>query len=137
MTLRSWAPAVRLQVVRDASNVGGGQLLTEISNAMVALHKDQFGRGPTRARASFAGPDLLICVLDDVLLPAERALVEMGQQERVRESRLFMQVATRDRFVAAVETIVGRRVASFVSATDPDRDVVYEICEFAPVDGST
>jgi hypothetical protein len=54
----------------------------------------------------------------------------------VRESRLFMQVATRDRFVAAIESIVGRRVESFVSATDPDRDVVYEICEFAPVDGS-
>jgi uncharacterized protein YbcI len=118
-----------------AGSVGSGQLLTEISNAMVSLHKEQFGRGPTRARSSFAGPDLLICVLDDVLLPAERALVEMGQQERVRESRLFMQVATRARFVATIESIVGRRVESFVSASDPDRDVVYEICEFAPVDG--
>jgi uncharacterized protein YbcI len=100
----------------------------------VALHKDQFGRGPTRARASFAGPDLLICKLEDVLLPAERALVDMGQQERVRESRLFMQVATRDRFIATLESIVGRRVTSFVSASDPDRDVVYEICEFVAVD---
>jgi uncharacterized protein YbcI len=119
-----------------ASSANSGQLLTEIANAMVALHKEQFGRGPTRARASFAGPDVLICVLDDVLLPAERALVEMGQQERVRESRLFMQVATRDRFAARVESIVGRQVLSFVSASDPDRDVVYEICEFVPVDGS-
>ena len=118
-----------------ASSVGSGQLLTDIANALVAVHKEQFGRGPTRARASFAGPDLLICVLDDVLLPAERALVAMGQQERVRESRLFMQVATRDRFVATIESIVGRRVESFVSASDPDRDVVYEICEFAPLDG--
>jgi uncharacterized protein YbcI len=115
-----------------ANTAGTGQQLTEIANAMVALHKEQFGRGPTRARAHFAGPDVLICVLDEVLLPAERTLVEMGQQERVRESRLFMQVATRDRFVAALESIVGRRVASFVSASDPDRDVVYEICEFAP-----
>jgi uncharacterized protein YbcI len=117
-----------------ASTVGTGQLLTDISNAMVALHKDQFGRGPTRARASFAGPDLLICKLEDVLLPAERALVDMGQQERVRESRLFMQVATRDRFIATLESIVGRQITSFVSASDPDRDVVYEICEFVPVD---
>lgn len=114
-----------------------GHLLTELANAMVSLHKEQFGRGPTRARASFAGPDLLICVLHDVLLPAERALVEMGQQERVRESRLFMQVATRDRFVATMESIVGRRVVSFVSASDPDRDVVYEICEFAGDDGAS
>jgi uncharacterized protein YbcI len=119
-----------------ADTAGTGQQLTEISNAMVALHKDQFGRGPTRARAHFAGTDILICVLDDVLLPAERALVEMGQQERVRESRLFMQVATRDRFIASLESIVGRKVESFVSASDPDRDVVYEICEFVPVDSS-
>jgi uncharacterized protein YbcI len=110
-------------------------VLTEISNAMVALHKEQFGRGPTRARADFAGPDVLVCVLEDVLLPAEAALVEMGQQERVRESRLFLQVATRDRFVAVIESIVGRKVVSFVSASDPDENIVYEICRFAPLDG--
>jgi len=39
-----------------------------ISNAMVKLHKEQFGRGPTRARTHFAGPDALVCVLEDVLL---------------------------------------------------------------------
>jgi hypothetical protein len=33
-----------------------------------------------------------------------------------------------------LESIVGRRVTSFVSASDPDRDVVYEICEFVSVD---
>ena len=113
--------------------VTSGRLLTEISNAMVALHKEQFGRGPTRARSHFAGPDMLICVLDDALLPAERALVEMGQQQRVRESRLFMQAATADRFIAEVERIVGRKVASFTSASDPDRGLVVEFSIFEPL----
>src|SRR4051812_29437518 len=115
----------------SASGVGP---LSAVSNAMVALHKEQFGRGPTRARSHFAGRDMLVSVLEDVLLPAERALVDLGEQQRVRESRLFMQVATADRFAATIERISGRKVASFVSASDPDRGLVVECCMFEPLD---
>ena len=107
--------------------------LSVVSNALVALHKEQFGRGPTAARSNFAGPDTLICVLQDALLPAERAMVEMGEAQRVRESRLWFQVATRDRFIDTVERITGRTVHSFVSATDPERDVVLEVFIFEPI----
>jgi uncharacterized protein YbcI len=106
--------------------------LNAVSNAMVALHKEQFGRGPTRARSHFAGPDTLVCVLQDALLPAERAMVEMGEAQRVRESRMWFQVATAQRFVDAVEGIVGRAVYSFASATDPEPGVVMEIFIFEP-----
>ena len=82
-------------------------LLAGISNAMVALHKEQFGRGPMSARSHFAGPNVLVCVLEDALLPAERKLVQMGDHQRVRETRLAFQVATSDEFVRAVEQIVG------------------------------
>jgi uncharacterized protein YbcI len=104
----------------------GGAVLQNVSNAMVALHKEQFGRGPTKAQSHFAGADAIICVLDDALLPAERTMVEMGEQQRVRESRMFLQVATADKFVETVETITGRKVRAFASATDPDQGVVME-----------
>jgi uncharacterized protein YbcI len=107
-----------------------GRLMTAVSNALVALHKEQFGRGPTGARSYFAGPDTLICLLENALLPAEAALVEMGEQQRVRDARLFMQVATADRFTAKIEEIVGRKVYSFVSALDPDKAIAYEIFHF-------
>ena len=110
----------------------GEWLLQDISNAMVALHKEQFGRGPTKAQSHLAGTDALICIMDDALLPAERAMVEMGEQQRVRESRMFFQVATADTFIAAVEKITGRTVRAFASATDPDRGVVMENFVFAP-----
>jgi len=84
--------------------------MVAVSNALVSLHKEQFGRGPTNARTHFAGPDVLVCVLDDALLPAERAMVEMGEAQRVQESRLFMQTATADRFVGTIEQITGRSV---------------------------
>ena len=50
-----------------------------MSNAMVRLHKEQFGRGPTLVRSHFAGPDALLCVLEEVLLPAELKLIELGE----------------------------------------------------------
>jgi uncharacterized protein YbcI len=110
----------------------GGWLLQDVSNAMVALHKEQFGRGPTRVRSHFAGPDALLCVMDDALLPAETKMVDMGEQQRVRESRMFFQVATAEEFVASVETITGRTVRAFASATDPDKGVVMENFIFEP-----
>jgi uncharacterized protein YbcI len=107
-------------------------LLAGVSNAMVALHKEQFGRGPTSARSHFAGPNALVCVLEDALLPAERRLVDMGDHQRVRETRLAFQVATSDAFVGAVEQIVGRKVRAFASAMDVVRDVVFENFAFEP-----
>jgi uncharacterized protein YbcI len=99
---------------------------------MVALHKEQFGRGPTKAQSHLAGADALLCVMEDALLPAERTMVEMGEQQRVREARMFLQVATADQFVATVETITGRTVRAFASATDPDKGVVMENFIFEP-----
>jgi uncharacterized protein YbcI len=118
----------------DETRAQGTSVLTDVSNAMVKLHKEQFGRGPTTARAYFAGPDALLCVLDDVLLPAERKVVEMGQQERVRESRTAFQAATFAEFVRTVETILDRRVRAFASGVDPDANVVFESFWFASHD---
>ena len=110
----------------------GGSMLNAVSNAMVALHKTQFGRGPSDVRSGFAGPDTLVCVLQDVLLPAERKMVEMGDQNRVRDSRIAFQAATHSEFVAAVERIVMRKVLAFASGVDPDANVVFETFYFEP-----
>jgi uncharacterized protein YbcI len=106
--------------------------LMAVSNAMVRLHKEHFGRGPMQARTDFAGPDGLVCVLDDVLLPAERKLVELGEHQRVREVRMAFQVATTQEFVSAVEEIVQRKVRAFSSATDVTENVVFENFLFHP-----
>jgi uncharacterized protein YbcI len=108
-------------------------MMAAVAKALVALHKQQFGRGPTRARSHFAGPDTLVCVLEDALLPAERKLVALGNQASVRETRGAFQVATADEFVAAVERIVSRKVRAFASAVDPDANVVFENYSFEPL----
>ena len=91
--------------------------LMEISNHMVRLHKDQFGRGPTQARANWAG-DTIVCVLEDTLTPAERNLVQMGEHQRLRDVRMFFQYATVRAFCEPVEQITGRKVRAFISGID-------------------
>jgi uncharacterized protein YbcI len=108
-------------------------MLAAVSTALVSLHKEQFGRGPTLARSRFAGNDVLVCVMEDALLPAERMMVRMGDQQRVRESRTAFQAATRDQFVGTVEKIVRRRVKAFASAIDADEGIVWEVFNLEPV----
>jgi len=92
--------------------------LMEISNAMVRLYKQQFGRGPTAARTNWCGPDVVMCVLEDTLTPAERNLAKMGEHQRLRDTRMFFQYATVREFCEPVEQITGRTVRSFHSSID-------------------
>ncbi|HUA03303.1 MAG TPA: Na-translocating system protein MpsC family protein [Solirubrobacteraceae bacterium] len=113
--------------------------MLEISNAMVRLYKEAFGRGPTKARAQFAGQDTLVVILESSLTVAERNLVAMGEHQRLRESRLFFQYALEDQFRGIVEQALGRRTLAFVSGIDAVRDVAMEIFTLEPsdADGST
>ena len=99
----------------------------EISRAMVRLYKEQFGRGPTKARTEFAGPDIVVCTLEDSFTPAERRLAEMGEHQRLRDTRLYFQHATEDKFCGAIEEIVNRKVRAFNSATNTREDVSVEV----------
>jgi uncharacterized protein YbcI len=110
----------------------GSSTAVALANALVALHKEQFGRGPRLARTHFAGEDTVVTVFFDALLPAERALAEMGEHLRVQESRLFFQEATRDRFIATIESIVQRKVHSFHSTCDARTGIVMEIAVLEP-----
>jgi uncharacterized protein YbcI len=116
--------------------LGGSNILNAVSNAMVSLHKEQFGRGPTRARSNFAGSDTLVCLLEDALLPAEHAMVRMGDNQRVIESRMYLQTATTTEFVETIEELVHRTVRAFASAVDPEANVVWEIFTFEAIDVS-
>jgi uncharacterized protein YbcI len=107
----------------------------EISRAMVRIYKDQFGRGPTKARSDFAGPDVLICTLEDSLTPAERRLAEMGEHQRLRDTRLYFQHATEGEFRDVIERVLGRKVRAFISGIDTAQDVSAELFYLEPQAG--
>ena len=97
-------------------------VLMEISNEIVRVFKNQFGRGPTSARAYWAGPDAVVVVLEDTLTPAERNMVRMGEHERLRETRMFFQYASVRELCEPVERLTGRTVRAFVSGLDTSVD---------------
>src|SRR5205807_6126858 len=100
--------------------------------AMVRLYKDAFGRGPTKARAHFAGPDMLVVVLEQSMTTAERNLAALGEHERLRDARMFFQYAMESEFRAIVERILGRRTVAFVSGMDTHEDVSVELFTLEP-----
>ena len=121
-----------------ASAVTDRSPMLEISNAMVRLYKDAFGRGPTKARAQFAGPDTLVVTLESSLTVAERNLVAMGEHQRLREARLFFQYALEEQLRGIVEQALGRRTMAFISGIDAQRDVAVEVFTLEPAtDGDT
>jgi uncharacterized protein YbcI len=109
-----------------------GEMLSAISTELVALYKTQLGRGPTKVRTNWAGPDALLVTLEDSLTPAERRLVEMNEHARLRDTRTFFQYATASEFIAVSERLTGRRVRAFVSGIDTAADVSSEIFYFEP-----
>jgi uncharacterized protein YbcI len=104
-----------------------GLELQEITNAMVRLYKELFGRGPTKARTNYAGPDTLVATIENSLTGAERTMIDLGEAQRVRETRMFFQHASESDFRGTIEEITGRRVWAFVSGVDTDKDVSSEV----------
>ncbi len=108
--------------VRPAGNDPGTSLLMEISNAMVRIYKEQFGRGPTKVRTYWSGPDALTVFLEGSLTKAERNMIKMGEHQRLRDTRTFFQYASVAEFCEPVQRITGRTVKSFVSGLDTEAD---------------
>ena len=104
----------------------GGHSLVELSNAMVALHREYFGRGPGAAK-SFVTDDMVICLLSDIFTAVERTLIRAGQAEHVRRTRGLHQKALEDEYKASVEKIMGRPVSAFLSVVHVDPDVAVEV----------
>ena len=111
--------------------------LAKLSNEIVRIYKEQFGRGPTKVRTHWAGPDTLVCLLENTFTLAEKNLQAMGEHQRLRDMRTFFQYATSGEFVEAVERSTGRRVRSFISGLDTNADVACELFVLEPRDEST
>jgi uncharacterized protein YbcI len=95
-------------------------MLSQVSNEMVRLYKELFGRGPTSARTSWAGDNVVICILDETLTPAEQNLAKLGEHQRLRDTRTFFQYSSVRDFCDPVERLTGRTVRAFISGIDTE-----------------
>lgn len=121
---------------QEASQRRASPPLVEFSNAMVALHREHFGRGPAAARA-FIADGFAICVLTDVYTKVEQTLIEAGRLDRVRDTRLLHQESLEEEYKSAAEAVLGRQVIAFISATHAEPDVEIEVYLLGDPTGST
>ena len=91
-----------------------GERLAAISSAIVAIHAECYGRGPTKAK-TYAFDNYLVTVLEDLLTTVERTLVDLGEEDLVRRVRLTFQEAVSERFMSEVGAISGRDVIGYHS----------------------
>ena len=99
-----------------------GEMRAALSNALVALMKEYWGKGPTAAK-SFINDEYVLTILEGGLTRNEETLLGAGRHSLVREYRLNFQQAIRDEMSAAVEGITGRKVLDYHSQIvfDPPR----------------
>jgi uncharacterized protein YbcI len=60
-------------------------------------------------------------------------MAELGEHQRLRDTRMFFQYATEKQFIGTVEQLTGRRVRAFVSGIDTEQDVSCEVFYLEPL----
>lgn len=109
----------------------GGALRASISNALVHLHSQYYGKGPTRCRTHYTD-DVITVVMENILTTVEHTLHGSGHSNRVRDVRLSFQEAMADKFVGTIEEKTGRKVKAFLSAVNVDADTSVEVFTLEP-----
>jgi uncharacterized protein YbcI len=111
-----------------------GAVRSAISQAIVRIHADAYGKGATQAK-TYVWDNLVVTVLRDVLTVAERTLIDADRADTVREVRTTFQFSLEQTFRGAIERLTGRRVLSFMSQIDPAHGLGVEIFLLEPLDG--
>ncbi len=108
-----------------------GPVVADISNDIVKLVREHFGKGPTQARTIWHD-DVVVAVLRGGFTQAEQTLYRNGKGELVDSARRAMQDVLEREMRALVERHTGRRVEAFLSANHHDPDASVEIFLLAP-----
>jgi uncharacterized protein YbcI len=91
-----------------------GRLRVAISNALVSIWKQDYGRGPTAAR-TIVDQNLVFVVLQDGLTRNEQTLLAAGHEAAVRDFRMCFMETMSEKFIASVEEVTGGHVLTHAS----------------------
>ena len=118
----------------DRNRSSLGEMRAAISNEIVRLQAEYYGKGPTRAK-TYIVEDLVVVVLEESFTRAEKTLAERGEKDAIEHIRRRFQQQMADPVTSAVEQATGRKVRVFLSETNVEQDVSVET--FLLADGRT
>jgi len=110
--------------------IAGGQL-AEVSNAIVGILRECYGRGPTKAK-TYMFDNYVVTVLEDILTTVEGTLVQNGEADLVRQVRVTFQEAVAHRFTDAVSDVLDREVMVYHSQVTFDPPMGFEFFVLRP-----
>jgi uncharacterized protein YbcI len=105
----------------------GEELLSAVTEEMVALHERYHHRVPASAKTQLLEDDLLAVVMGGVYTDVEKTMIELQRVTLVQETRSAFQEATQQRFIEAVERLSGREVMAFISNSHVGPDIEIEL----------
>jgi uncharacterized protein YbcI len=108
------------------SSTQAGEQLAAVTNGIVRLFSEYYGRGPTKAKSYLLDDRILVCVLEETMTTVERTLVENGHGGKVRDVRLTFQEAMAEEFKRTVSEALGRPVLSYHSQLTLEPDLGFE-----------
>jgi uncharacterized protein YbcI len=112
--------------------LSGDELLSAVTEAMVALHERYYHRTPVTAKSQMLGDDLLACVLGGIYTDVEQTMIELQRSTIVQETRSTFQTAMQQKFIDKVQRLSGRGVLAFISNSHVGPDVEIELFMLAP-----
>lgn len=126
-----------LRLIEPRLTAGGrtGSDQRNLSNAMVALHRRHFGRGPGAAKGVIAD-GLAICVLTDIFTRAERHLIEVEREEHVQLTRMLHRVSCEEEYKEAAADALDRPVIAHTGSVHIGPDMAVEVFVLAPAPGN-
>lgn len=111
---------------QEPQSLGGGRLLAEITNRIVALMREHYGRGPIKAK-TYVLDNLIVCVLSNGFTAIERTMMEGGEPNRVLDIRRDFQRLMKERYTGMIEELTGRKVLAFLSQAHVEPDLTVEM----------
>jgi uncharacterized protein YbcI len=103
-----------------------GNLRLAISNALVGVKKQLYGKGPVKAK-TYINDNYVFSVLEGGLTRNEETLIAAGEHRLVREYRLRFQEAVATTIRTSIEEVTGRKVLAYHSQIVFDPDRAFEI----------
>jgi uncharacterized protein YbcI len=111
-----------------------GDVRSRISTNIVQLHKEYYGRGPTKTKTYYQ-EDFVLILLRGGFTTVERTLLHAGRREAVTAQRHTFQEVMRPLYAELIERETRWAVTAFMSTTHQDPDILAELFILEPVEG--
>jgi uncharacterized protein YbcI len=107
--------------------LSGGHLLAAISNSIVALRREHYGRGPMKAKTYILDDIIIVVLRENGYSAIEKTMIDNGEAERVIALREDFQRVMGKSYSDTIERLTGRVVVAFLNRAHLEPDLSLKV----------